>query len=121
MDFKDKFYKIINTKTFNYMSNIGLVYFYIFLALLLIAVCFIKYMNTLMWFYLIFIGLVLFPASILLIIFNIVTLIIDLYTKEETTIIKPTLRKTIYKCFGFIIYLVILIIIILVIGKKYIQ
>ena len=118
MDFKDKFYKIINTRTFNYMSNIGLVYFYIFFALLIISVCFLKYMNTLMWFYLIFIGLVLFPASILMIIFTTVILIIDLYIKEETTVIKPTLRKIIYKSFGFIIYLVILIITILILFKK---
>ena len=113
MNFKDKFYKIINTEIFNYCSNIGLVYFYIFLTLLIIAVCFIKYMNTLGWFYLIFIIYVLIPMSILLVfIIPIILLIIETILKEDKKenlqILKPS--KVMHKCLGFIIYLMIFVV-----------
>lgn len=113
MNFKDKFYKIINTEIFNYCSNIGLVYFYIFLALLIIAVCFIKYMNTLGWFYLIFIIYVLLPMSIVLVvIIPIILLLIETILKEDKKenlqILKPS--KVVHKCLGFIIYLMIFVV-----------
>lgn len=112
MNFKDKFYKIINTKIFNYCSNIGLVYFYIFLALLIIAVCFIKYMNTLGWFYLIFISYVLIPMSILLVVIIPIILLIETILKEDKKenlqILKPS--KVMHKCLGFIIYLMIFVV-----------
>ena len=113
MNFKDKFYKIINTKIFNYCSNIGLVYFYIFLAMLIIAICFIKYMNTLGWFYLIFIIYVLIPMSILLVfIIPIILLLIETILKEDKKenlqILKPS--KVMHKCLGFIIYLMIFVV-----------
>lgn len=113
MNFKDKFYKIINTEIFNYCSNIGLVYFYIFLTLLIIAVCFIKYMNTLGWFYLIFIIYVLLPMSILLVvIIPIILLLIETILKEDKKenlqILKPS--KVMHKCLGFIIYLMIFVV-----------
>ena len=113
MNFKDKFYKIINTEIFNYCSNIGLVYFYIFLTLLIIAVCFIKYMNTLGWFYLIFIIYVLIPMSILLVfIIPIILLLIETILKEDKKenlqILKPS--KVVHKCLGFIIYLMIFVV-----------
>ena len=112
MNFKDKFYKIINTEIFNYCSNIGLVYFYIFLTLLIIAVCFIKYMNTLGWFYLFFIIYVLIPMSILLVvIIPIILLLIETILKkdkkENLQILKPS--KVMHKCLGFIIYLMIFV------------
>lgn len=112
MNFKDKFYKIINTKIFNYCSNIGLVYFYIFLTLLIIAVCFIKYMNTLGWFYLIFIIYVLIPMSILLVfIIPIILLIIETILKEDKKenlqILKP--NKVMHNCLGFIMYSIIFV------------
>jgi len=112
MNFKDKFYKIINTKIFNYCSNIGLVYFYIFLALLIIAVCFIKYMNVLGWFYLIFISYVLIPMSILLVVIIPIILLIETILKEDKKenlqILKPS--KVMHKCLGFIIYLMIFVV-----------
>lgn len=112
MNFKDKFYKIINTEIFNYCSNIGLVYFYIFLALLIIAVCFIKYMNTLGWFYLIFISYVLIPMSILLVVIIPIILLIETILKEDKKenlqILKPS--KVMHKCLGFIIYLMIFVV-----------
>ena len=110
MNFKDKFYKIINTEIFNYCSNIGLVYFYIFLTLLIIAVCFIKYMNTLGWFYLIFIIYVLLPMSILLVVIIpiILLLILKEDKKENLQILKPS--KVMHKCLGFIIYLMIFVV-----------
>lgn len=113
MNFKDKFYKIINTEIFNYCSNIGLVYFYIFLALLIIAVCFIKYMNALGWFYLIFIIYVLLPMSIVLVvIIPIILLLIETILKEDKKenlqILKPS--KVMHKCLGFIIYLMIFVV-----------
>ena len=113
MNFKDKFYKIINTEIFNYCSNIGLVYFYIFLTLLIIAVCFIKYMNTLGWFYLIFIIYVLLPISIVLVvIIPIILLLIETILKEDKKenlqILKPS--KVMHKCLGFIIYLMIFVV-----------
>lgn len=113
MNFKDKFYKIINTEIFNYCSNIGLVYFYIFLALLIISVCFIKYINTLGWFYLIFIIYVLIPMSILLVfIIPIILLIIETILKEDKKenlqILKPS--KVMHKCLGFITYSIIFIV-----------
>lgn len=113
MNFKDKFYKIINTEIFNYCSNIGLVYFYIFLTLLIIAVCFIKYMNTLGWFYLIFIIYVLLPMSIaLVVIIPIILLLIETILKEDKKenlqILKPS--KVVHKCLGFIIYLMIFVV-----------
>lgn len=113
MNFKDRFYKIINTEIFNYCSNIGLVYFYIFLTLLIIAVCFIKYMNTLGWFYLIFIIYVLLPMSIVLVvIIPIILLLIETILKEDKKenlqILKPS--KVMHKCLGFIIYLMIFVV-----------
>lgn len=112
MNFKDKFYKIINTEIFNYCSNIGLVYFYIFLALLIIAVCFIKYMNALGWFYLIFISYVLIPMSILLVVIIPIILLIETILKEDKKenlqILKPS--KVMHKCLGFIIYLMIFVV-----------
>lgn len=112
MNFKDKFYKIINTKIFNYCSNIGLVYFYIFLTLLIIAVCFIKYMNVLGWFYLIFISYVLIPMSILLVVIIPIILLIETILKEDKKenlqILKPS--KVMHKCLGFIIYLMIFVV-----------
>lgn len=112
MNFKDKFYKIINTEIFNYCSNIGLVYFYIFLALLIIAVCFIKYMNVLGWFYLIFISYVLIPMSILLVVIIPIILLIETILKEDKKenlqILKPS--KVMHKCLGFIIYLMIFVV-----------
>lgn len=112
MNFKDKFYKIINTEIFNYCSNIGLVYFYIFLTLLIIAVCFIKYMNTLGWFYLIFISYVLIPMSILLVVIIPIILLIETILKEDKKenlqILKPS--KVMHKCLGFIIYLMIFVV-----------
>lgn len=112
MNFKDKFYKIINTEIFNYCSNVGLVYFYIFLALLIIAVCFIKYMNTLGWFYLIFISYVLIPMSILLVVIIPIILLIETILKEDKKenlqILKPS--KVMHKCLGFIIYLMIFVV-----------
>ena len=112
MNFKDKFYKIINTKIFNYCSNIGLVYFYIFLAMLIIAVCFIKYMNTLGWFYLIFIIYVLIPMSILLVVIIPIILLIGTILredkKESLQILKPS--KVMHKCLGFIIYSMIFVV-----------
>ena len=113
MNFKDKFYKIINTKIFNYCSNIGLVYFYIFLAMLIIAVCFIKYMKTLGWFYLIFIIYVLIPMSILLVfIIPIILLIIETILKEDKKenlqILKP--NKVMHNCLGFIMYSIIFVV-----------
>lgn len=112
MNFKDKFYKIINTEIFNYCSNIGLVYFYIFLTLLIIAVCFIKYMNTLGWFYLIFIIYVLIPMSILLVVIIPIILLIETILKEDKKenlqILKPS--KVMHKCLGFIIYLMIFVV-----------
>lgn len=113
MNFKDKFYKIINTEIFNYCSNIGLVYFYIFLTLLIIAVCFIKYINTLGWFYLIFIIYVLIPMSILLVfIIPIILLIIETILKEDKKenlqILKPS--KVMHKYLGFITYSIIFIV-----------
>ena len=112
MNFKDKFYKIINTKIFNYCSNVGLVYFYIFLTLLIIAVCFIKYMNALGWFYLIFISYVLIPMSILLVVIIPIILLIETILKEDKKenlqILKPS--KVMHKCLGFIIYLMIFVV-----------
>ena len=113
MNFKDKFYKIINTKIFNYCSNIGLVYFYIFLTLLIISVCFIKYINTLGWFYLIFIIYVLIPMSILLVfIIPIILLIIETILKEDKKenlqILKPS--KVMHKYLGFITYSIIFVV-----------
>lgn len=112
MNFKDKFYKIINTEIFNYCSNVGLVYFYIFLALLIIAVCFIKYMNVLGWFYLIFISYVLIPMSILLVVIIPIILLIETILKEDKKenlqILKPS--KVMHKCLGFIIYLMIFVV-----------
>lgn len=113
MNFKDKFYKIINTEIFNYCSNIGLVYFYIFLTLLIISVCFIKYINTLGWFYLIFIIYVLIPMSILLVfIIPIILLIIETILKEDKKenlqILKPS--KVMHKCLGFIMYSTIFVV-----------
>ena len=112
MNFKDKFYKIINTEIFNYCSNIGLVYFYIFLALLIIAVCFIKYMNVLGWFYLIFISYVLITMSILLVVIIPIILLIETILKEDKKenlqILKPS--KVMHKCLGFIIYLMIFVV-----------
>lgn len=112
MNFKDKFYKIINTEIFNYCSNIGLVYFYIFLTLLIIAVCFIKYMNVLGWFYLIFISYVLIPMSILLVVIIPIILLIETILKEDKKenlqILKPS--KVMHKCLGFIIYLMIFVV-----------
>ena len=113
MNFKDKFYKIINTEIFNYCSNIGLVYFYIFLTLLIIAICFIKYMNTLGWFYLIFIIYVLIPMSILLVfIIPIILLIIETILKEDKKenlqILKP--NKVMHNCLGFIMYSIIFVV-----------
>lgn len=113
MNFKDKFYKIINTEIFNYCSNIGLVYFYIFLALLIISVCFIKYINTLGWFYLIFIIYVLIPMSILLVfIIPIILLIIETILKEDKKenlqILKPS--KVMHKYLGFITYSIIFVV-----------
>ena len=120
MNFKDKFYKIINTKIFNYCSNIGLVYFYIFLALLIIAVCFIKYMNTLGWFYLIFISYVLIPMSILLVVIIPIILLIETILKEDKKenlqILKPS--KVMHKCLGFIIYLIIFVVTIFILFVK---
>lgn len=120
MNFKDKFYKIINTKIFNYCSNIGLVYFYIFLTLLIIAVCFIKYMNTLGWFYLIFIIYVLIPMSILLIVIIPIILLIETILKEDKKenlqILKPS--KVMHKCLGFIIYLMIFVVTIFILFVK---
>lgn len=113
MNFKDKFYKIINTEIFNYCSNIGLVYFYIFLTLLIISVCFIKYINTLGWFYLIFIIYVLIPMSILLVfIIPIILLIIETILKEDKKenlqILKPS--KVMHKCLGLITYSIIFVV-----------
>lgn len=113
MNFKDKFYKIINTEIFNYCSNIGLVYFYIFLTLLIISVCFIKYINTLGWFYLIFIIYVLIPMSILLVfIIPIILLIIETILKEDKKenlqILKPS--KVMHKYLGFITYSIIFVV-----------
>lgn len=113
MNFKDKFYKIINTEIFNYCSNIGLVYFYIFLTLLIIAICFIKYINTLGWFYLIFIIYVLIPMSILLVfIIPIILLIIETILKEDKKenlqILKPS--KVMHNCLGFIMYSIIFVV-----------
>lgn len=113
MNFKDKFYKIINTEIFNYCNNIGLVYFYIFLAMLIIAICFIKYMNTLGWFYLIFIIYVLIPMSILLVfIIPIILLIIETILKEDKKenlqILKP--NKVMHNCLGFIMYSIIFVV-----------
>ena len=113
MNFKDKFYKIINTEIFNYCSNIGLVYFYIFLTLLIISVCFIKYINTLGWFYLIFIIYVLIPMSILLVfIIPIILLIIETILKEDKKenlqILKPS--KVMHKYLGFIMYSIIFVV-----------
>lgn len=113
MNFKNKFYKIINTEIFNYCSNIGLVYFYIFLTLLIIAICFTKYMNTLGWFYLIFIIYVLIPMSILLVfIIPIILLIIETILKEDKKenlqILKPS--KVMHKCLGFIMYSMIFVV-----------
>ena len=112
MNFKDKFYKIINTEIFNYCSNIGLVYLYIFLTLLIIAVCFIKYMNTLGWFYLIFIIYVLIPMSILLVVIIPIILLIGTILredkKESLQILKPS--KVMHKCLGFIIYSMIFVV-----------
>ena len=112
MNFKDKFYKIINTKIFNYCSNIGLVYFYIFLALLIIAVCFIKYMNALGWFYLIFISYVLIPMSILLVVIIPIILLIETILKEDKKenlqILKPS--KVMHKYLGFITYSIIFVV-----------
>ena len=112
MNFKDKFYKIINTKIFNYCSNIGLVYFYIFLALLIIAVCFIKYMNALGWFYLIFISYVLIPMSILLVVIIPIILLIETILKEDKKenlqILKPS--KVMHNCLGFITYSIIFVV-----------
>lgn len=120
MNFKDKFYKIINTKIFNYCSNIGLVYFYIFLALLIIAVCFIKYMNVLGWFYLIFISYVLIPMSILLVVIIPIILLIETILKEDKKenlqILKPS--KVMHKCLGFIIYLMIFVVTIFILFVK---
>lgn len=120
MNFKDKFYKIINTKIFNYCSNIGLVYFYIFLALLIIAVCFIKYMNALGWFYLIFILYVLIPMSILLVVIIPIILLIETILKEDKKenlqILKPS--KVMHKCLGFIIYLIIFVVTIFILFVK---
>lgn len=120
MNFKDKFYKIINTKIFNYCSNIGLVYFYIFLTLLIIAVCFIKYMNTLGWFYLIFIIYVLIPMSILLVVIIPIILLIETILKEDKKenlqILKPS--KVMHKCLGFIIYLMIFVVTIFILFVK---
>lgn len=120
MNFKDKFYKIINTKIFNYCSNIGLVYFYIFLALLIIAVCFIKYMNALGWFYLIFIIYVLIPMSILLVVIIPIILLIETILKEDKKenlqILKPS--KVMHKCLGFIIYLMIFVVTIFILFVK---
>ena len=120
MNFKDKFYKIINTKIFNYCSNIGLVYFYIFLALLIIAVCFIKYMNTLGWFYLIFIIYILIPMSILLVVIIPIILLIETILKEDKKenlqILKPS--KVMHKCLGFIIYLMIFVVTIFILFVK---
>ena len=121
MNFKDKFYKIINTEIFNYCSNIGLVYFYIFLTLLIISVCFIKYINTLGWFYLIFIIYVLIPMSILLVfIIPIILLIIETILKEDKKenlqILKPS--KVMHKCLGFIIYLIIFVVTIFILFVK---
>ncbi|DAA81053.1 TPA: hypothetical protein CPT82_08505 [Candidatus Gastranaerophilales bacterium HUM_2] len=120
MNFKDKFYKIINTKIFNYCSNIGLVYFYIFLALLIIAVCFIKYMNALGWFYLIFISYVLIPMSILLVVIIPIILLIETILKEDKKenlqILKPS--KVMHKCLGFIIYLMIFVVTIFILFVK---
>lgn len=120
MNFKDKFYKIINTKIFNYCSNIGLVYFYIFLALLIIAVCFIKYMNALGWFYLIFISYVLIPMSILLVFIIPIILLIETILKEDKKenlqILKPS--KVMHKCLGFIIYLMIFVVTIFILSVK---
>ncbi len=120
MNFKDKFYKIINTKIFNYCSNIGLVYFYIFLALLIIAVCFIKYMNALGWFYLIFISYVLIPMSILLVVIIPIILLIETILKEDKKenlqILKPS--KVMHKCLGFIIYLIIFVVTIFILFVK---
>ncbi len=112
MNFKDKFYKIINTEIFNYCSNIGLVYFYIFLALLIIAICFIKYMNTLGWFYLIFIIYVLIPMSILLVFIIPIILLIETILKEDKKenlqILKPS--KVMHKYLGFITYSIIFVV-----------
>ena len=113
MNFKDKFYKIINTEIFNYCSNVGLVYFYIFLTLLIISVCFIKYINTLGWFYLIFIIYVLIPMSILLVfIIPIILLIIETILKEDKKenlqILKPS--KVMHNCLGFIMYSIIFVV-----------
>ena len=112
MNFKDKFYKISNTKIFNYCSNIGLVYLYIFLTLLIIAVCSIKYMNTLGWFYLIFIIYVLIPMSILLVVIIPIILLIGTILredkKESLQILKPS--KVMHKCLGFIIYSMIFVV-----------
>lgn len=120
MNFKDKFYKIINTKIFNYCSNIGLVYFYIFLALLIIAICFIKYMNALGWFYLIFISYVLIPMSILLVVIIPIILLIETILKEDKKenlqILKPS--KVMHKCLGFIIYLIIFVVTIFILFVK---
>lgn len=120
MNFKDKFYKIINTKIFNYCSNIGLVYFYIFLALLIIAICFIKYMNALGWFYLIFISYVLIPMSILLVVIIPIILLIETILKEDKKenlqILKPS--KVMHKCLGFIIYLMIFVVTIFILSVK---
>lgn len=120
MNFKDKFYKIINTKIFNYCSNIGLVYFYIFLALLIIAVCFIKYMNALGWFYLIFISYVLIPMSILLVVIiptiSLIETILKEDKKENLQILKPS--KVMHKCLGFIIYLIIFVVTIFILFVK---
>ena len=97
MNFKDKFYKIINTEIFNYCSNIGLVYFYIFLAMLIIAVCFIKYMNTLGWFYLFFIIYVLIPMSILLVvIIPIILLLISTIAKNIKIFTTKIIMKISY-------------------------
>ena len=120
MNFKDKFYKIINQKIFNYCSNIGLVYFYIFLTLLIIAVCFIKYMNTLGWFYLIFIIYILIPMSILLVVIIPIILLIETILKEDKKenlqILKPS--KVMHKCLGFIIYLMIFVVTIFILFVK---
>lgn len=120
MNFKDKFYKIINTEIFNYCSNVGLVYFYIFLALLIIAVCFIKYMNALGWFYLIFIIYVLIPMSILLVVIIPIILLIETILKEDKKenlqILKPS--KVMHKCLGFIIYLMIFVVTIFILFVK---
>ena len=120
MNFKDKFYKIINTEIFNYCSNVGLVYFYIFLALLIIAVCFIKYMNALGWFYLIFIIYVLIPMSILLVVIIPIILLIGTILREDKKkslqILKPS--KVMHKCLGFIIYLMIFVVTIFILFVK---